>query len=100
MWVGGEEEVQGESVEEALRLAWRKVEGFRPFHCGMRFTLPERDEIGMEAYYWQMAKALEGNGVYFDEELGHSCSVREISLEAKELYRELSQHGGNGTQAQ
>jgi hypothetical protein len=86
--------VEDPVVEEALRLARRhwKLHGFQTVKCGFRYTLPERDEHGMNALFHQMvASYSSSNGVYFDEELGHNCYVQNSSLEARALWkRELT----------
>lgn len=86
-------DVSAETPEEALRLAnrrWKDM-AFRTIRCGYRFTLPERDEIGSNALFHQMVASYSTmNGVYFDEELGHQCIVKEISQEAFDLYKLLS----------
>lgn len=87
-----ETEVTAPTVEEALRIArqhW-KLNGFRTLICGFRYTLPERDEHGMNALFHQMvASYSSSNGVYFDDELGHNCFVQAASIEARELWQNL-----------
>jgi hypothetical protein len=68
--------------------AW--VENFRLIHCGFRYTLPERDEVGSNALFWQMALSYNSpNGRYFDEEVGHLCYVDFASQEALEIWRKI-----------
>lgn len=84
--------VSAATIEEAIRLARRtwKDSGFRTVICGFRYTLPERDEHGGNAFFFQMVASLSSmNGVYFDEELGHNCLVQGASNEAKELWQKL-----------
>ena len=84
--------VSAQTVEEALRLAPRqwKNESFTPLNCGFRYTLPERDEHGINALYHQMAASYSaGNGVYYDEELGNNCFVQNASEEALKLWKQL-----------
>ena len=84
--------VSATTIEEAIRLARRtwKERGFRTVICGFRYTLPERDEHGSNAFFFQMAASLSSmNGVYFDEELGHNCLVQGASSEAKELWQKF-----------
>lgn len=84
--------VSAENPEEALRLAHRqwRASSFRTLRCGYRFTLPERDEIGTNALFHQMvASYATSNGVYFDDELGHQCIVREISQQAFDTWKRL-----------
>ena len=82
--------LQSDRVIEALRLAeskW-KSNGFKLLNCGFIYTLPERDEHGNNALFSQMAKSLDsGNGIYFDEDLGHNCIVQQIPLESALFYR-------------
>lgn len=59
---------------------------FRLLHCGFCYSLPERDEVGCNAFFWQMAKSYaSSNGRYFDEERGHLCYVDFASQEALAL---------------
>jgi len=85
-------DVKGITPEEAIRLARRhwSFDTLRFLDCGKRFTLPERDEHGGNALFHQMAESYRSfNGIYYDEELGHSCQVREASQEALELMDRL-----------
>lgn len=85
-------DVKGITPEEAIRLAKRywSFDTLRFLNCGKRFTLPERDEHGGNALFHQMVASYKTfNGIYFDEELGHSCQVREASQEALELMAKL-----------
>lgn len=91
---GIEEDLQIEAinVEEALRLARRKLAplSFRTLICGFRFSLPERDEHGINALFHQMAASYQApGGIYFDAEVGHNCIVHNSSLEAQQLLRVL-----------
>lgn len=84
--------VHGDNAEEAIRNARRhwKDQFFTTLKCGFRFTLPERDEIGSNALFYHMqASYAIMNGVYYDEELGHQCIVREASAEALDLMKTL-----------
>jgi len=85
-----ETSVTGSNPQEAIKNArryWREDFSFRTVLCGRRLTLPERDEHGDSALFHQMAASLETiNGVYFDDELGHSCIVQNISQEGRKLY--------------
>lgn len=85
--------VSGQTVEEAMRLAARhwKNQSFTFLNCGFRYTLPERDEHGINALYHQMAASYAtGNGIYYDEELGNNCFVQNASEEAVKLSRRLN----------
>lgn len=85
-------DVTGFSIEEALRLAPRKWKhnSFRTIICGFRYTLPERDEHGINALYHQMAASYASmNGIYYDEELGNNCFVQNASSEALDLWQRL-----------
>lgn len=87
-------DVQAETQEEAIRLAYRKWQdrGFQMLPCGYVFTLPERDEHGNNASFSQMGKSLESmTGVYYDEDLGHSCIVNQIPNETRKIYNSLKQ---------
>ncbi len=85
-------EIRGDNAETAIynaRQQW-KDQFFTTLKCGFRFTLPERDEIGSNALFHQMyASYAIMNGVYFDEEVGHQCIVREASSEALNLMKTL-----------
>ena len=85
-------EVTADTIEEAIRLAHRHWQGcsFSPLMCGFRYTLPERDEHGINALFWQMGLSYNSpNGIYFDEEIGCNCIVHNASLEARNLWKEL-----------
>lgn len=63
---------------------------FRTVNCGFRYTLPERDEHGMNALYYQMvASYSSSNGIYFDEEAGYNCFVNFASQEALTIWSQL-----------
>ncbi|WP_059359646.1 hypothetical protein [Parachlamydia acanthamoebae] len=87
-------EVEAQNVPEALRLAkaaW-KDDYFEFMHCGFRYTLPERDEHGLNALFNQMvASYSSSNGVYFEQELGHPCIVQNASIQARLLRKKLKQ---------
>lgn len=90
----GEKEtnVSASTIEEALRMGhrhWKEL-GFRTLICGFRYTLPERDEHGMNALFYQLAASQNSpNGIYFDPELGHNCYVQNGSKEAIALLKKL-----------
>lgn len=93
VWFEGKDEsVSAPTIPAAITAArnhWR-ANSFRLVNCGFRYTLPERDEHGMNALYHQMAASYATqNGVYFDEELGHNCLVQNASQEALNLWKEL-----------
>ena len=78
--------------EEAIKRAYLlwKDDCFRTINCGVRYTLPERDEHGNNALFHQMIASYSSmNGIYFDEDLGHNCFVNFASSEAKSLWKEL-----------
>lgn len=82
----------GKTPAEAIFSAYAnwKDAYFRPLHCGFRYSLPERDEVGCKAFFWEMAKSYSSlNGRYFDEELGHFCYVDFASQEALSIWRKL-----------
>jgi len=84
--------ISAPSIEESMRLAARhwKPQFFRTVICGFRYTLPERDEHGINALFHQMAASLTTmNGVYYDEELGNNCFVQNASDEAFRLWKRL-----------
>lgn len=93
---GPEEPVSAGTIDEAIRLARRqwKENSFRTIGCGFRYTLPERDEHGINAFFHQMAASYSSpTGVYFDEELGNNCLVNFASQEALGLWKRLKQEG-------
>lgn len=88
--------ISASTIEEAIQLARKqwKQDHFRTINCGMRYTLPERDEHGINAYFFQMVASYNtSNGVYFDEELGHNCFVNFASQEARSILQTLKQNG-------
>lgn len=83
------QEVSADTIEEAIRLAARQWKGdeFMPLNCGFRYTLPERDEHGINALFHQMGASLATpNGIYFDTELGNNCFVHNIPLASRDLW--------------
>lgn len=84
--------VAAKTIEEALRLApkqW-KNHSFNTLICGFRYTLPERDEHGINALFYQMAASYSSsNGIYYDEELGNNCFVQNTSEEALQLWQRM-----------
>lgn len=84
--------VAGINKEEAIqnaRKAW-VLSNFCTLNCGFKYTLPERDEHGMNALFYQMKASLQSfNGIYFDEEMGHNCFVQNASQEARDLMLKL-----------
>lgn len=87
-------EIEAITPEEAIRVAARhwKPRSFQTIICGFRYTLPERDEHGINAYFHQMAASYATmNGVYYDEELGNNCFVQFASDTALQLLRRLKQ---------
>lgn len=93
--IEGEEQdtgVSGLKLEDAMREGirkWKKMP-FRMIHCGFRYTLPERDEHGINALFHQMAASYASfNGIYFDPELGSNCFVNFASIEARDLWHRL-----------
>lgn len=84
--------VSGQNIEESLRLAARhwKNDSFTTVICGFRYTLPERDEHGINAYFHQMVASYSSmNGIYYDEELGNNCYVQNASQESYNLWKRL-----------
>lgn len=82
------------TIEEAMRMAHRtfKPFAFRTLICGFRYSLPERDEHGINALFSQMVSSYSApGGIYFDEEVGHNCYVQNSSLEALKLMRQLKE---------
>lgn len=89
-----ETEVEAPSIEEAMQLAHKtwKNDAFRTIICGFRYTLPERDEHGINALFRQMVASYSTpNGTYYDEELGHNCFVQSASREALDLWQQLQE---------
>src|SRR5262245_54931151 len=83
------------TIREAIRLAHRewKDDSFRTLFCGYRYPLPERDEHGQNALFYQMIASLSSmNGIYFDEELGCNCFIQNASQEARTLWEHLKVH--------
>jgi hypothetical protein len=81
------------SPYDALMAAYKNwsLQEIRSVHCGFRYTLPERDEVGSNALFYQMVASYESmSGVYFDEELASNCIVHNASLEAKQLWKRLA----------
>jgi hypothetical protein len=85
--------ISASTIEEAIRLArkqWR-YDSFSTLHCGFRYMLPERDEHGINALFFQMAASYSSpTGVYFDDVLGNNCFVQNASAEARTLWKKLA----------
>lgn len=78
----------GEAIA-AARKAW-KINNLSFLNCGFRYTLPERDEVGTNALFYQMVSSYSSAlGVYFDEELGSNCIIQNASLEARLFSKEF-----------
>lgn len=89
-----ETDVTASGIEEAIRLARQKWQlyGFQTLNCGFRYTLPERDEHGINALFHQMSASCgNSNGIYFDDDVGHNCIVQNASLEAIALWHKLKE---------
>lgn len=87
-----ETSIFGNTIEIALRNAYHhwKLYQFNPLMCGFRYTLPERDEHGINALYYQLASSRSSpNGIYLDENVGHNCFVQNYSDEAIDLLKKL-----------
>lgn len=84
--------IWGGTADQALHAAyqtWQTAHIF-PLNCGFRYTLPERDEVGCNALFHQMAASYSSSsGVYFDEELSSNCIVQFASTEARDLLKRL-----------
>lgn len=83
----------GSTIEDAIAKARKlfKQHSFRTVNCGFLYTLPERDEHGMNALFHQMkASYLSANGIYFDEKLKNNFHVQFASDEAKDLMYRLN----------
>lgn len=88
--------VWGPTAEEAIRLAYQywKMDNFRCINCGYRYTLPERDEHGAPALFYQMVASYSStNGIYFDDELSGNCIVHNASLEARLFWKQFCYNG-------
>lgn len=87
-------DLSAHSIEEALRIAareWRN-NSFTYINSGFRYSLPERDEHGINALFHQMIASYSSmNGVYYDEELGCNCFVQNASHEAYDLWQKLKE---------
>jgi hypothetical protein len=86
--------LEASSVENAIRLAFATWQGdyFTLINCGFRYTLPERDEHGINALFYQMVASYSSlTGVYFDEIIGNNCFVQNASAEARTLWKTLAE---------
>ncbi len=85
--------IVGGNSEEAILLARKQwgEDNFRTLNCGFRYTLPERDEHGVNALYSQMVSSYASmNGIYFDPDLSCNCFVQSASNEARSLMKQLA----------
>lgn len=85
--------VEADTIENAIQLGrhhWKR-DSFKTLICGFRYNLPERDEHGMNALFYQLVASRNTlNGVYFDEELGHNCYIQNSSEEAILFLKKLT----------
>lgn len=93
---GNEEDtgISGLNIEEAIQKGNRAFKdlGIKSLDCGYRYTLPERDEHGVNAYFFQMKESYSSsNGIYFDKISGNNCLVQSASSEALQLMQNLKQ---------
>jgi len=80
------------TISQAVYQARRsfRLSAFRLLDCGKLFTLPERDEHGAFANFFEFSQAMAApNYTYFDKERGHLCQVKEFSQEAVLVYNKL-----------
>lgn len=88
--------ISAPTIDDALKFArqfW-KQDSFRTLICGFRYTLPERDEHGCNAFFHQMISSYSNSGkVYFDDDLGSNCFVANASTEALAFWRYLQNLG-------
>jgi hypothetical protein len=87
-------QIEASSMEEAIRIAYINwpEEDFSLINCGFRYMLPERDEHGINALFYQMVSSYSSlTGVYFDEILGNNCFVQNASSEARVLWKKLAE---------
>lgn len=94
-----ETEAGGSNIEEALRQAHKlfKPYSFRTIICGFRYSLPERDEHGINALFHQMVASYSSfDNIYFDQDVGHNCYVQNASHEALDLWHRLKSEGKLG----
>jgi hypothetical protein len=88
---GKKTDVAAVSIDRAIRFAWEKWkdQGLHMLMCGFKYTLPERDEHGMNALYHEMVASYSTpNGIYFDGKAGFNCIVQNASLEALSFWRD------------
>lgn len=83
--------VASQTIEEAIRLANKKWEqkNFTLLNCGFRYTGPERDEHGTNAYFYEMGLSQTSpGGIYLVN--GVPNYVQGASQEALEIWKELN----------
>ena len=87
-----ETDIGGPSICDATQAArerWSE-QAFHTVGCGIRYQLPERDEHGCTALFHEMVDSYSHfDGVYFDEDLKHTCFVDKASAEALDLWHKL-----------
>lgn len=81
-------DIEASTISQAIQMARRDFIDFKPISAGYKYTLPERDEHGKEAYYCDAVKSLASpNGIYFDEKAGHNAIVHLIPQKTIDLIR-------------
>ena len=80
--------LKASTIPLAFSMARKNFSSFKPISAGYKYTLPERDEHGKEALYYEAVKSLESpNGVFFDEFAGHNAVVHLIPQKTIDLIR-------------
>lgn len=84
------------STELAIQQAYPfwKDKYIRMLNCGFKYQLPERDEHGINALFWEMVAGYTSpNGIYFDQVAGSNFFVNFASQQALKLWKSLEKQG-------
>lgn len=84
------------STEAAIQQAYPfwKSKNIRMLNCGFKYQLPERDEHGINALFWEMVAGYTSpNGIYFDQVAGSNFFVNFASQQALKLWKSLEKQG-------
>ena len=89
-------EIEHALIPKAIQKAYHifRINSFRLVNSGFRYSLPERDEHGINATFHEMIRSYSSsNGIYFDQELGHNFYVQNASIESRDLFAHYKKMG-------
>jgi hypothetical protein len=88
--------IDGINTEVAIQKAYPfwKHQYIKMLNCGFKYQLPERDEHGINALFWEMVAGYTSpNGIYFDQVAGSNFFVNFASQHALKMWKSLEKQG-------